>query len=149
MSIKVHQNAPLTIEGRQRLVERCRSRPIAHVAAEMGISRSTASKWVNRYRKFGAIGLLDRSSTPLRQPTATGGEVVGRVERMRRERKWSAARIEYEIALEAPRSAAARSRASCSNSDSTEGNTSTRTEMPIAHRGQSSLNALVTWCISM
>jgi hypothetical protein len=27
-----------------RLVERCRTRPIAHVAAEMGISRATASK---------------------------------------------------------------------------------------------------------
>jgi hypothetical protein len=29
-----HRNAPLTIEGRRRLVERCRTRPIAHVAAE-------------------------------------------------------------------------------------------------------------------
>jgi hypothetical protein len=35
-----HANAPLTVEGRRRLVERCRTRPIAHVAAEMGISRA-------------------------------------------------------------------------------------------------------------
>lgn len=76
------------------------SRPIAHVAAEMGISRATASKWFNRYRTFGAIGLLDRSSTPFRQPMATRGEVVARIERMRRERKWSAARIEFELARE-------------------------------------------------
>ena len=34
-----------------RLIERCRTRPIAHVAAAMGISRATASKWVNRYRR--------------------------------------------------------------------------------------------------
>lgn len=100
MNIKVHRNAPLTVKGRQRLVERCRSRPIAHVAAEMGISRATASKWVNRYRQFGEIGLLDRSSTPFRQPTATAGEVVDRIEWMRRERKWSAGRIEFELALE-------------------------------------------------
>src|SRR4051812_15294899 len=30
-----HANAPLSIEGRRRLVERCKTRPIAHVAAEM------------------------------------------------------------------------------------------------------------------
>ncbi|PZF88384.1 hypothetical protein C1I99_26515 [Micromonospora deserti] len=28
-----HVNAPLSLEGRRRLVERCRTRPIAHVAA--------------------------------------------------------------------------------------------------------------------
>ncbi|MET8231201.1 leucine zipper domain-containing protein [Micromonospora sp. NPDC005298] len=43
-----HANAPLRVEGRRRLVERCRARPIAHVAAKMGIFRATASKWVAR-----------------------------------------------------------------------------------------------------
>lgn len=52
----LHANAPLSIEGRRRLVERCRTRPIAHVAAEMGISRACASKWVNRYRRRGELG---------------------------------------------------------------------------------------------
>ena len=59
-----HRNAPLTPVGRRRLIERCRIRPVAHVAAEMGISRVTASKWVNRYRRYGELGLLDRSSAP-------------------------------------------------------------------------------------
>lgn len=31
-----HANAPLGIEGRRRLLERCHNRPIAHVAAEAG-----------------------------------------------------------------------------------------------------------------
>lgn len=44
-------NAPLSVEGRRRLTERCTTRPIAHVAAEMGISRACASKWVNRWRR--------------------------------------------------------------------------------------------------
>lgn len=66
-----HRNAPLSFEGRLRLVERCRTRPIAHVAAEMGMSRACASKWVNRYRRYGEIGLYDRSSTPRRQPNIT------------------------------------------------------------------------------
>lgn len=93
----VHRNAPLTIEGRRRLVERCESRPIAHVAAEMGISRACASKWVNRDRRHGELGLLDRSSTPRHQPTATDAEVVARIEDLRRTQKWSAARIASEL----------------------------------------------------
>lgn len=91
-----HRNAPLSIEGRRRLVQRCQSRPIAHVAAEMGISRACASKWVNRFRCFGEIGLVDRSSAPHRQPTATAASVVVEIERLRRKRKWSAARITFE-----------------------------------------------------
>lgn len=96
----VHRNAPLTPEGRKRLVERCRTRPIAHVAAETGISRATASKWVNRYKQFGELGLLDRSSVPARQPTATPGWLVTHIEKMRREHKWSASRIAFELLQE-------------------------------------------------
>ena len=59
-----HSNAPLSVEGRRRLVARCADRPIAHVAAEMGISRACASKWVNRFRMFGEVGLEDRASIP-------------------------------------------------------------------------------------
>lgn len=95
-----HRKSPLTLEGRRRLIERCQTRPISHVAAEMGLSRATASKWVNRHRAFGHEGLLDRSSTPLRQPTATSGAVVRRVEWLRREHKWSASRIAFELERE-------------------------------------------------
>lgn len=92
-----HRSAPLTPEGRKRLVERCRTRPIAHVAAEMGISRATASKWVNRYRRYGEVGLHDRSSAPVRQPTATPGMTVARIEARRRDKKWAASRIAFEL----------------------------------------------------
>lgn len=93
-----HRNAPLNVEGRRRLVQRCQHRPIAHVAAEMGISRACASKWVNRWRRYGELGLLDRSSTPHRSPNATPAQVVAQIEVWRRERKWSAARITHELA---------------------------------------------------
>lgn len=95
-----HKNAPLTPQGRRRLVERCRTRPIAHVATEMGVSRATASKWVNRYRRYGEAGLYDRSSAPIRQPTVTPGETVARIEAMRRAQKWSASRITFELAAD-------------------------------------------------
>lgn len=79
-----HPNAPLSIEGRKRLVIRCKTRPIAHVAAEMGISRACASKWVNRYRRYGDLGLVDRASTPRHQPAATNTVILTRIEAMRR-----------------------------------------------------------------
>ena len=94
----LHRNAPLSVEGRRRLIQRCQTRPIAHVAAEMGISRQCASKWVNRYRRFGESGLLDRPSVPHRQPTTTAARLVARIETMRRDRKWSARRIAHELA---------------------------------------------------
>ncbi|KQW17222.1 IS481 family transposase [Streptomyces sp. Root369] len=95
-----HANAPLSVEGRRRLIERCQTRPIAHVAAEMGISRACASKWVNRHRQHGELGLLDRSSTPRRQPTATSSHVVATIEALRRAEKWSASRIAFELQAE-------------------------------------------------
>jgi transposase InsO family protein len=64
----------------------------------MGISRATASKWVNRYKQFGDLGLLDRSSSPAHQPTATPARLVKRIESMRREHKWSASRTAFELA---------------------------------------------------
>jgi transposase-like protein len=55
-----HRNAPLSLEGRLRLVQRCKQRPISLVAAEIGISQACASKWVNRWRRHGELGLHDR-----------------------------------------------------------------------------------------
>ena len=95
-----HRNAPLTVEGRHRLVQRCQSRPIAHVAVEMGISRQCASKWVNRFRRHGELGLLDRSSAPHRSPNAIPTQVAARIEVLRRTRKWSARRIALELTVE-------------------------------------------------
>jgi len=66
----------------------------------MGTSRQCASKWVNRYRRYGEPGLLDRTSVPHHQPTTTSAENVARIERLRRERKYSARRIALELAGE-------------------------------------------------
>ena len=43
-----------------------------------GNSRATASKCVNRYKQFAELGLIDGSSAPARQPTATPGRLVER-----------------------------------------------------------------------
>jgi transposase len=54
-------------------------RPRAHVAAEMGISRQCAARWISRYREEGEPGLHDRSSRPHQTPTRTPVEVESRV----------------------------------------------------------------------
>src|SRR3954470_1433142 len=92
-----HRNAPLTPAGRLRLVQRCRYRPIAHVAAEAGLSRQCLSKWVHRYRRDGEQGLQDRSSAPRGCPGQVRPEVVAQIERLRRTRKWSARLIAVEL----------------------------------------------------
>lgn len=98
MPPRLPPRTPLSPDARRLLVERCRTQPITRVAKEMGISRTTASKWVNRYQRYGEIGLLDRSPTPIRQPAATPGWLVRRIESMRRAHSWSAARIAEELA---------------------------------------------------
>ena len=64
-----HRTARLTVFGRQLLVARVEAGwPAAHVAEQLGISRATAYKWVNRHRTEGDAGLEDRSSRPKRSP---------------------------------------------------------------------------------
>jgi transposase InsO family protein len=84
----------LTVFGRTLLVERvCSGRPVAHVAAEMGISRATAHKWLRRWRTEGEAGLTDRSSRPLRTPHRTPADIEDRICRLRTDRKLGPARI--------------------------------------------------------
>ena len=81
-----HGNARLTVHGRALLVRRVvqDQRPVAHVAKELGVSRQCAHRWVNRFRREGLAGLVDRSSRPHRSPTRTAGEVERVVVALRR-----------------------------------------------------------------
>jgi transposase InsO family protein len=80
--------------SRLLLVERVLAgRPAAHVAAEMGISRATAYKWLARYRAEGTAGLLDRSSRPRRSPARTAPSVEAAIVAMRRDLRLGPARI--------------------------------------------------------
>ncbi len=89
-----HRNARLTVFGRRLLVDRvCSGRPVAHVAAEMGVSRATAYKWVRRWRAEGEAGLHDRSSRPGRTPHRTPAVTEAAVCRLRQDRKLGPARI--------------------------------------------------------
>jgi len=93
-----HADAPLTAEGRLRLVRRCEHRPIAHVAAEAGVSRQCPSKWKARFDELGEVELLDRASVPHASPTQLDAKVVVLIESWRRVHKWSARAIHLELA---------------------------------------------------
>ena len=79
-----HGNARLAPAGRLILVQRIQSgRAVAHVAAEMGVSRTTAWRWWRRFQVQGAAGLVDRSSIAHGHPHRTGPCVETRVRIMR------------------------------------------------------------------
>jgi transposase InsO family protein len=80
--------------SRLLLVQRVAAgRPVAHVAAEMGISRATAYRWIRRFRDEGVEGLADRSSRPLTSPSRTPAPVEAAILRLRTERRLGPARI--------------------------------------------------------
>ena len=81
-----HANARLTVHGRQLLVDRILvgGRKPAHVAAELGVSRQCAYRWVHRYLDEGSDGLHDRSSRPHRCPRRTPAAAEAAVIELRR-----------------------------------------------------------------
>ena len=90
----MHGNAPLTPEGRLRLVRRIEDGwTVAAAAESMNISRQCAHKWWRRYRDEGVDGLRDRSSRPLSCPHQTPARVERRIVALRRSRRLGPARL--------------------------------------------------------
>lgn len=90
-----HRNARLTIHGRRLLITRVvdQGRPVAHVVKELGCSRATGYKWLQRWRAEGDAGLRDRSSRAHHQPHKTPAQLEARVCQLRQERKLGARRL--------------------------------------------------------
>jgi len=85
--MNVHKNARTTPHSRAELVRRVlveRQSPMS-VATDMGVSKVTVRKWVERYQAEGEAGLLDRSSRPHRLWRPTPPAIVKRIEDLRRE----------------------------------------------------------------
>ena len=57
---------------------------MTELAAQYGISRKTAYKWLERYQADGASGLIDRSRRPRVNPNATDPELVDALLAVRR-----------------------------------------------------------------
>jgi transposase InsO family protein len=90
-----HRTARLTVFSRQVLVNRVAVEgwPAAEVARQFQVSRSTAYKWLRRYREEGRAGLEDRSSRQRRSPRALPAPDVEAILHARTYRKWGPHRI--------------------------------------------------------
>jgi transposase InsO family protein len=99
-----HRNSRLTEFGRLLLVQRITELgwPPALAAASLGVSRTTAYKWLGRYRAEGRAGLADRNSRPHRCPHALPAAQVRRVLAARRRRRQGPHRLGYHLGM--PRS---------------------------------------------
>ena len=71
--MNIHSRARTCPESRALLVERVADAAwsVDEAAEAAGISRRTVFKWLRRYRGEGRAGLLDQSSRPIHQPSAT------------------------------------------------------------------------------
>lgn len=74
-------------------------RAAAHVAKEMGTSRTTVYRWLRRFQAEGLAGLADRSSRPHTRPGQLPDEVEQRVLQVRREQRLGPVRIAQRLDL--------------------------------------------------
>jgi transposase InsO family protein len=99
----VHPNAPLSPLGRWRLV-RCvleEGWPVVRAAERFGVSRTTAYRWVGRYRQAGQAGLADRSSRPHQMPRLTPAPLVRKIAHLRRTRRHGPVQIAARLGMAA------------------------------------------------
>jgi transposase InsO family protein len=84
----IHKNARLTLRSREALVETVtRGLGVSRAAASFHVTHKTAAKWVRRYQREGATGLLDRSSRPRHSPKAISSSRAAFVVELRRQHR--------------------------------------------------------------
>lgn len=94
-----HRNAPMTPEGRRRMVDLV----IIHgwtyrmVADALQVSTATVGKWMRRYRA--GETLEDRSSRPHHCPAQTPAHVERQILDLRRTQLWGPHRIAWQLGM--------------------------------------------------
>ena len=83
-----HRNAPMTVEGRRRMVALVVEAGWSQrrVAERFQVSPATVSRWVRRHRS--GAGLQDRSSRPHRSPHRLAQRTERRIIAMRFTKRW-------------------------------------------------------------
>jgi transposase InsO family protein len=95
-----HRNARTTVFARRLIVERYQAGwPQARIAEQLGVSRATVSKWINRYRAEGGAGLEDRASRPHTTPTRTNPVVEAQILALRERERRGAVYLAGELGL--------------------------------------------------
>jgi transposase InsO family protein len=98
--VKLHPNARTTPHLRRLLVDRVLQEgwTLAGAARAVGLSRTCARRWLQRYLAEGDTGLQDRSSRPRRSPARTCAKLEQRVLALRRTRLVAVA-IGHELGI--------------------------------------------------
>ena len=96
-----HPNAPLTPEGRRRMVTCVAEQgwTVEATAERFQIDAKTVRKWRDRFLAEGDIGLFDRSSRPKSSPNTTPAHLRRRIVKLRRKRRWGADRIAQRVGV--------------------------------------------------
>ena len=84
--MKLHANAALSLNGRERLARRVVEQEwtLTEAAAAAEVSVRCARKWVGRYRAEGELGLVDRPSAPVTVANRTAERRVEAIAALRR-----------------------------------------------------------------
>ena len=98
-----HPNAVLTPVGRRRMVACVLEHgwTVEATAERFQVDAKTVRKWRDRFLAEGVAGLEDRSSRPRCSPKRTPYACRRRVLQLRRERRWGAEHIAFEVGLAA------------------------------------------------
>ena len=98
-----HPNAPLTPEGRRRMVACVLDLhwTIEQTAERFQVDAKTVRKWRDRFLAEGEDGLHDRSSRPHHSPNRTRPALRHKVLQLRRRHRWGADHIAHETGLAA------------------------------------------------
>jgi transposase InsO family protein len=95
-----HRNARTTVYARRLMVQRHQAGwPQARIAEQLGVSRATVSKWINRYRAEDWAGLQDRSSSPHTTPTRTDPATEAQILALREQQHRGAVYLAGELGL--------------------------------------------------
>ena len=102
-AMRQHPNAPLTPEGRRRMVACVLDQgwTVEATAERFQVDAKTVRKWRDRFVAEGPDGLSDRSSRPRRSPNRTPRQLRREVVRLRKRRRWGADRIGFAVGLAA------------------------------------------------
>ena len=96
-----HPNAPLTPQGRRRMVACVLDHrwTIEATADRFQVDAKTVRKWRDRFLAEGEAGLVDRSSRPHCSPKRTNAKLTSKVLELRRCHRWGADHISHETGL--------------------------------------------------
>jgi putative transposase len=90
-------------EQKQFVADYTRQRwSITALCDRYGVSRKTAYKWINRYKRDGEAGLTARSSRPRHSPQTTDPAIVNAILHLRRIEGWGAKKIVSVVSEEHP-----------------------------------------------